>query len=877
MGLAALGSLTDDLVTAVVKFPADQKESTRVLNIRRRAQASLRPSGHSLTDQFVVARQLEGLQEKFQVVNRDELAEALRGRLVELESYRSNWTPEILSLLLQLSDRPAALAKLDNLSKPIQPLAEESLSLSDLKGLGGAFSEEEIWEQVDFTADSSDDDLASVFSEESRPRAPPRTPSFSEQDYVIPDEVFVPGEDRELIASIEKVQFWRPENYHQVTRQDENPSRVITELQLARETIFMLQGLPTSIFWRLDDDIEVDRSYNLAHSSSKALASLLRSFTEIGAKLDAVRRFTLIPQTIPYMQTFSRGLEERLLEFDTLLSQMQCKYLTPGSTISLLQLLEDVRLRSHHLLVLADLIARLNQNHTQPMRCLDLLFDSVCMQEALGDDNATIRLSALFFSCFKTYCRSIQLWMETGQVDPMDTAFFVRVHRENGDLRTLWHDWHVLDEGVNRQNIPQFLEPAVNRVFTTGKSMVFLRHLNALPEQPESSETAETIFDHAITSEPSFISLPFAALVDLTFDRLVDANNSVSAGILRTELDEQCGLWSSLDALEHVYLGKDLSILGTIDTKVFELMDRGRAWDDKFLLTEVTRSAFNVMPEIDLSRLVVRSEGSSNHQNRSVHILESVSIDYVLPWPIANIITQDAIQSYQRIARFLMQIRRAKYALVRQRVRDARVPTGDTVQTLVHGLHHHLLWFLDILYSHLTYFVISTANQSFRSTLSHTDDVDTMIAAHQTYMSSLENECLLSENLSPIHEVIINILDMCIHFADLQAVHAYETAASEDGMSDSRFIPSKSRRSTGIDNSFDSDSDEDEDDGLDHEQTMTISFRESPYDLQMRNLRLHFDHLVVFVTDGLKGIARADGLPSWNILAERLEWRKRLA
>ncbi|KAJ6110767.1 hypothetical protein N7486_003002 [Penicillium sp. IBT 16267x] len=878
MGLAALESLTNELIAAVVKFPADEKESTRVLNIKRRVQGSLRPSGHSLTNQFAVARQLEGLQEKFQVVNRDELAEALRERLVELEGYLSSWTPEILSLLLQLSDRPAALSKLDNLSKPIQPPAEESLSLSELKGLGGAFSEEDIWEQVDFTADSSDDELASVSSEESRPRALPRTPSFSEQDYVIPDEVFVPGEDRELIATIEKVQFWKPENYHQATRRDENVSRVITELQLARETIFMLQGLPTSIFWRLDEDIEVDRSYDLAHSSSEALSSLLHAFTEIGAKIDTVRRFTHIPQTIPYMQTFSRGLEERLLEFDSLLSQTQCLYLSPGSTVSLLQLLDDVRLRSHHLLILADLIARLNQDHTQPMRCLDLLYDSVSMQEALGDDNATRRLSALFFSCFKTYTRSIQLWMETGQVDPMDTAFFVRVNRENGDLRTLWHDWHVLDEGLNRQNIPQFLEPAVNRVFTAGKSMVFLRHLNALPEQPESSETSEIIFDHEKSSRPSLISLPFSALVELTFDKLVDAHHSVSAGILRAELDEQCGLWSSLDALEHVYLGKDLSILGTIDNKIFELMDRGRAWDDKFLLTEVTRSAFSVMPEIDLSRLVVRSEGSSHYdQHRSVHILESVSIDYVLPWPMANIITQDAIQSYQHIARFLMQIRRAKYALVRQRLRDARIPNGDSAQTLVHGLHHHLLWFLDTLYSHLTYFVISTANQSLRSTLSNTEDVDAMIAAHQAYMSSLENQCLLSENLAPIHEVIVNLLDMCIHFADLQAVHAYEIASSEDGMSDSRFIPSKSRRNAGTDNSFDSDSDEDEDDGLDHEQTLTISFRDSPYDLQMQNLKLQFDHLVGFVADGLKGIARADGLPSWNILAERLEWRKRLA
>ncbi|KAJ5919641.1 hypothetical protein N7454_009476 [Penicillium verhagenii] len=877
MALAALGSLTDKLIAAVVNLPAHQNESTRALNLKRRVEGSLRPSGHGLTDQFVVARQLEGLQEKFQVVNRDDLAEALQERLAKLESYHISWTPEILSLFLQLSDRPAALSKLDNLSKPTQAPAEETLSSSDLKGLGGAFSEEDLWEQVDFTADSSEDELASVSSAESRPRAPPRTPSFSEQDYVIPDEVFVPGEDKDLITSIEKVQFWKPEIHQQVTRWNQNAPRVITELQLARETIFMLQGLPTSIFWRLDDGIAVDRSYNLAHSSSEALSSLLHSFTEIGAQVDVVRRFTHISQKIPYMQTFSRGLERSVLEFDSLLSQTQCQYLSPGSTVSLLQLLDDVRLRSHNLLVLADLIARLSQDHTQPMRCLDLLYDSVCMQEALGNDNEMRMLSGLFFSCFKTYTRSIRLWMETGQVDSLDTAFFVRVNRENGDLRTLWHEWHVLEAGVHRQNIPQFLEPAVNKVFTTGKNMVFLRHLNALPDQLET-ETPETLFDHTDIPEPSFISLPFSALVGSAFDKLVDANHSVSAGILRAELDEQCGLWSSLDALEHVYLGTDLSILGMIDNKIFDLMDRGRAWDDKFLLTEVTRSAFSLKPGIDVSRLVVRSERSSHHdQNRSVRILESVSIDYVLSWPIANIITQDAIESYQCIARFLMQIRRAKYALVRQRVRNARILNGDTAHTLVHGLHHHLLWFLDVLYSHLTYFVISTANQSLRSTLTNTKDVDAMIAAHQSYMSSLENQCLLSENLSPIHEVIISILDMCIHFADLQAVHAYELTASEDGMSDSRFITSKSRRSAGADNTFDSDSDEDDEDGLEHEQTLTVSFKDLPYDLQMQNLKHQFDHLAGFLADGLKGIARADGLPSWNILAERLEWRNRLA
>lgn len=256
-----------------------------------------------------MARQLEGLEEKFQVLNRDDLAATLRSRLAELQGYSNAWHPEILSLLVQLSDRPAQLAKIDQWASPFEasPVAEQPLSWADLDPRGAAFSNEDIWEEVDFGPGSSDDDFVSVTSEVSLTREPPRMPPAPEQEYVIPGEVFVSGEDEELIASMEKAQFWKPENRPQISRGKEEASCPITELQLAREAIFMLQGLPTSIFWRLDNDIEVDRSYTLAHSSNTALLSLLKLFTETGAKIDALRRFTESPQSIAYMQTFCLG------------------------------------------------------------------------------------------------------------------------------------------------------------------------------------------------------------------------------------------------------------------------------------------------------------------------------------------------------------------------------------------------------------------------------------------------------------------------------------------------------------------------------------------------------------------------------------------
>ncbi|KAJ5575884.1 Spc97/Spc98 [Penicillium sp. DV-2018c] len=864
---ADLSTLIDALIVSVAKVSPDSKGNVRAQILKRRVQGGLRTGSHSRTDQFAVAKQLEGLQEKFQILNRDDLAEALGSRLKELENNQNPWLPETLSLLLQLSDRPALLSTVKDLTEKTRTPeaaaeAKATLSWADLNADRTAFSDEEIWEQVDFAGGSSDDDFSSIASDVSAPRPRPPTATTVEEDYIVSDDIFAPKDSEDLIASLEKAQFWRSEN-HAVLAQGEGATRVVTEYQVARETMFMLQGLPTSIFLRLDDNVKVDRRYALAHSSNQALASLLQSFESIGSKIDAVRRFTKLPQEIPYMQTFCRGIEDRLLEFDRVLSQVQCKYLSAGSTVSLIQLLVDVCQHSHELTLLGEMIVKLDKHsHDRPMRCLDLLYDLICMLEAIGDENSARHIAELFFVCFKTYSSSIRLWMETGQVDASDSAFFVRTtNKGTGDLRTLWHDWFVLDTGHENEKIPQFLETSVQKVFTAGKSTEFLRHLNA---SPDISESSEALSFEDIQSQISGLSLPFSALVESAFERLVDVDHSLSASLLRTELDRQCGLWSSLDALQHVYLGKDMSAVSVIDTKLFELIDRRRSWDDRYLLTEISRTAFNSVPAIDTSRLLVRptstpSRDQSHH--RTVRILEAISIDYGLPWPIANIITEEAIHSYQRISTFLMQIRRAKHAIVKQ-----RITTPDNNATLVHALHHNMLWVLDFIYGHLTFLVISTATQSLHKALSEAQDVDAMISAHQSYMTSMEAQCLLSKETSNIHDAIITLLDLCVHFADLQVANLLDNEEQHQ-----KDVHAHKKRDAEYDSDVD---DEDEDGDMNHEHTFTVSFRDSTYTQQLRTTKQDFDHLTKSITEGLKSLARADGLSSWDILADRLEWRQ---
>ncbi|KAJ9371099.1 hypothetical protein DTO282F9_5883 [Paecilomyces variotii] len=893
MALAAdISALLDDLITVIAK--TSDKTTSRFKRLKSNAESTIKNNRSTRTDQFAVARQLDGLQEKFQVLNHDDLADALRLRLDELNQHESPWFPEILSLFLQLSDRPATLSKPEKIELLKPPEPPRSLTWSEIDPAGAAYCDDNIWDDIDYGEETSDDDLSTVSSDVSIPRIVPQSSKVAPDDYLIPEEVFSHGEDEGLISAIKSSQFWKAEA---VTR-GEDYSCPVTELQVVRETIFMLQGLPASLYWRLDDSIEVDRRYVLRHSSNQAFSALLCSFSSLGAKIDALRRFVKIPQSVLYVQTFHRGIEECLSMFDAALSNMHARYLSKSTatTVSLLQLFEDVQRESRLLIPLANLLEGLRSRPSQDsFECLDRLYDLVGTCQAAGADDEFAYFAKLFFACFESYIKPIRLWMETGQLDTSQGTFFVsEAVDKNTDLRTLWHDWYMLDQKEGRLYAPKFLKPAAQKVFTTGKSMIFLRNLNIAPENLNQLERTSLSFEDVCPDDSSLL-VPFAGLLETAFDRLIEANHAFTSSLLRQQLDSQCGLWISLQALEYIYLCRDVTISSSVDYKIFELIDKGRrAWNDRFLITELVQEVFGELPCVDTSRLIMRSSPGSyrdvDNRARSVKILKSLSIDYILPWPVANIITKDAIQAYQRVYTFLLQIRRAKYVVSKQRFPrgpDRGIEYEDEEENLCYAIRHNLLWFINILYSHLTEMVISTTTAKMQKELSAATDVDGMITVHRSYMTSLEDQCLLSKNLAPIHQAVISLLDLCIHFSDVRSSRHAENEFDQTNRSFRTSILSyehfshrkkrRRRRKNTDDTSDEDDDDDDDEEDSEYDEgntTGNISFAESSYGHRLRSLKSQFEQLLAFVAAGLRGVGRVDGQLSWEMLAERLEWKK---
>jgi gamma-tubulin complex component 5 len=864
-----ISSLTDDLVASLV--PTNTPVS-KVRKLKDSFNRQLRHHNYARTNQFEVAGRFDGLQEKFLILNHDDLADPLRARLGELKNATPSsdkWLPDVLHLLLQLSNNPAQKTNVGGLIRD-KTLVEvvKPLRWADVEVEDPIDRQIKIWENPDFSDLSSDEDILLASSEPSSPGALQKDERADEvlcENAYLVDRYFISKVDDHLARK----EIWTAEP---------EAETIITELQAIREALFMLQGLPTTLFWRVDQSIEIDERFRLNHASFHLLKDILESFANIGLRVDSVRTWLRKPQTVPFIQSLQVGIEQKILNFDSCISQMQSRLLAPhqSTMVSLGKALEDIMEHSKLVLQLASFLEQVTATATDSIECLNLLYATVCSCQASGAEDLLEPLARLFVKSFEVYLEPILRWIEFGEVDASLSTLFADKITQERYLPSLWHDWYKLNNHCGSSRTPRFMQPLLPQIFVTGKTKVFLRHLPNTGQVPYSELTAPAMVE--IQSIQLSSLLPFSEAFEAAVKHTIGVLHRSSSAQLGEKLAHECGLWQNLDALHSIFLGRSGWALDAIDARIFDRIDQGnRAWNDRYLLTELCRTTLQGVDTIDAERITICTGRSSSRdlqsQRRSVKMLENIALDYTLPWPVANIISDGALQIYKRISTFLFQIRRARYVLERRSrlaVMSEGLHLNPSEQRLAQGIYCQLLIFVNYLYDHLTLSEIEHAKIEMRQALTATVDVDEMIQAHQSYVSKLEEMCLVSRRVSTIKRAVMVVLDLCIRFSDTVTspvgrrssidAQSFKSAAS-------RLRSGHKRQST--------DESSSEEDSSDPEGFSTfITFDDTSYEGELRHIKQEFDRQRSFIVAGLKSIGRVEEQSTgWDVLAERMSWK----
>lgn len=828
--------------------------------LRESSLRKLRYHNFLRTNQFEVYAALDGYEERFRVLNREGLADALRDRLDALAQCSNKWTPDILHLLLQLADQPVQKAKLSDLELLKEPEKDQAPELKwrDIAREDGWSEDRELWQNVDFSGYSSDDSYADHDSNVSAQSENTSSSSIEARYRKQPTDYVDTVEGDSKLEDIRDGQTWRR---GRIAAQGPAQRVIITEIQLVREILFMLAGVPNNLF---GGQGEPSRDIQVAHVSWQTSESILISARNAGQKLTLLRRYVEREQGVPLLQKFQEAIEKRLMTFNENLALLQARLVTLNQDVivSVLKLFNDLEPHLHPLRCLADIVVQLDKSKDpQPFRHLELLYDSACILQLGGDDSAYRFIGELFFECFAVYLRPIRRWMDNGELIDNDESFFISSSPVKVPWSRIWTDQFTLKMTFGGDLFaPRFLQAAASRIFTTGKSIVVLKmlgkHYTTNQKQPESA----TQVDFGAISD----LMPFPEVFRDMFDQWMQSKHHAASATLKRTLFENSKLTAELDVLQHLYLMCDGSRSDHFSNALFNNIDLLNAsWHDRFNLTEIAREAFEGL--IEPHRLNVSISRDSSFPDvsdvrRTVHQgLPSILISYQLPWLSRIVLSDDSLENYQLVFTFLLQLRRASKVLMKYRLIADGLGHTTVEQEMYYRLRLKLLWFCNSLQSYLSTLVLGPLVSGFREKIQHDEDIDQILTSHSIFTKRMRDEACLGGKLDPIRQAILDVFDLAIRLQDARRIQC------ERGDGHKEAGPKRHMKTS-----------EEEDESFLSEQDRGAMTQDARIDFpqELGEIQTNFDRHLKFICGGLRGVARASGSEAaskWDILAEMLE------
>ncbi|KAK1237649.1 hypothetical protein MKX07_006777 [Trichoderma sp. CBMAI-0711] len=866
---AQLGALTEELIEAVTGLSRKTK-SRRYRAIYDATLQKIKSQAYLRVNQFEIQHTLDGLEERFRVNNRDDLADAFRDSLDRLEEHESKWHPEILALLLELSDQPTFKTKLSDLDAVRQREERQAqvFSWEDVAREDGWDEDELLWQTIDYSRDSDNDDDDDDDDEPAQDELDDETlldvpliyaydidHSLHKEGRTATDCIIQP-EDTELLKELQSTQKWRTE----VPQKDDIGTVqkiAISETHIVREILFMLQGLKTSLF--NDTTGLPEPNYYMQHVSWETYKAVIHGIAESGWRILLLRRFVSHPQAIPHLQAFQDCIAKRLRDFDIKLSEIEARFAAPSDEVmfTLLSVQGEIAPWLQPLLVLSNIIAQIQEtSSSDTFRYLELLYDETTLAQLRGEMSTYEFLARIFLDCFQVYIRPIRHWMDEGRISSENEIFFILESPNKVPMSNIWQDRFKLRQTAEGTlHAPKFLKPSAQRIYNAGKNIVVLRLLGKY-ELGSSSlvEEPSLAFEHVCPQGLGLATFP--DLFGAAFNRWIQSKYRKTSTTLKDALFELCELSSSLDALQALFLMSDGHAAASFTDQLFDKLENlNPVWYDRFALVGTAQDAF--MQLVDVSRLSVsvHVQGTrmtvTDARGSIRAALPHLRVDYRLSWPVQIVVSEESMEKYRAIFTLLLQLRRAIHVLHKPKILDNYMTDMEVwdERALFYTARGKLLWFCTTVQSYLATLVLEPNERAMRRELMMAEDVDSMISVHAAYLEQMIEQACLGSKMAPIHERMLDMLDLAIHLE-----LAREGKAAWDGTEPSHMFRKEDE----------SDEGEGREEGLTSEDYMEW----------LEEINADFEEHLGFVCLELKSAARASSdaqSAKWDILADMLQ------
>ncbi|GAB7342943.1 hypothetical protein MBLNU457_g1050t1 [Dothideomycetes sp. NU457] len=855
---ARINGLTDELVrhffatSERVLVPDDHA----ILQARTFAQKGVRNAQYARVNQFEVNNRLNGLVEKFAVLNNDTLSEALKERLDELSVVSDKITPELLSLFLALSDRPSEKTVLSDIGINQESEPEASITWAQILA-DDPYSDDELWQNVEAGSEASEEDHYGRANGHVRPQRTQRSPSSIEEEVEQDLSAYIAPSGADVLARIRTTRkagqiFSDPS----VPRVQQAGPHIIhtTEVQIIREVLHVMRGFPSKVLVPdASQRYQLQMEITTSSVSTPTVRGILNDLLRVATQLKALRSWCNETGKAALSQRYQSAILGRLKTFDHILSDLEQVLIQPkvDSVVSIQRTCTQVHESSKQLMRLHDMIRVCNENQTSVWSLLDDVYREACMAQMTDQNDVFDFFARLFIDCLPPYLDPLRFWISEGKlIDEHDSTFIVAKSRDTELPRSaLWHDQYSMRTTVDGRVIaPTFIKDLTANIFSTGKAVMFLHAIN--PGQDEVDEFNSLSVDLSFESVCGPLQdsplWSFEELLHTALRTWIDANARSKPVVLRNAILHQHGLLSLMRLLRSIYLSLEGAAFDDFAITLFtRLRDQRSHWHDPFVLTSLAQTSFaHYLTSPDRLSVRVSRKGCKASPDMTRQI-PRVRLQYAIPWQLQNVTREAEPSAFQQVFILLLQISRVRYLLTPLTVSsDTRLRSAEAGVAQALGLKQRLLWYSLTLQGHISQVTQQTLNGAV-SKMESCAGIDEMSATYAEMNKALLRRSLLTHELLMIHQALIAALEIAEGFSKVW--QHFRIGGGTEGVSGC------------------------EDNGIDLRYYTKGTEKTTDVTEAIEGLRQAFVRQLEFAVTGLRSIARVGGEESWGMLVEKLE------
>ncbi|UJR15505.1 hypothetical protein I4U23_002448 [Adineta vaga] len=166
----------------------------------------------------------------------------------------------------------------------------------------------------------------------------------------------------------------------------------------------------------------------------------------------------------------------------------------------------------------------------------------------------------------------------------------------------------------------------------------------------------------------------------------------------------------------------------------------------------------------DVLQLSAKSDIPNSISLLDATLLDYFDLNYIIQWPLNIVISQDMLEKYKVIFRFLLRILIVKQVLNEIWIVLKACKQRNPVLAQLHQFRHQMQHFMTALSNYITNQVIQVAWNEFMRKIQKAKHINEIAAAHNEYLDRTMLNCLLTPNATPILNEVNRVLTLIIRF-----------------------------------------------------------------------------------------------------------------